>query len=51
MENGFFSTKGNRILGAVALVMAILALASWTILNLSLLSVVLCIAMSYIHSQ
>ncbi len=35
MENGFFSTKGNRILGAVALVMAILALASWTILNLS----------------
>lgn len=35
MNESFFSTKGNRILGAVVLVMGILALASWTILNLS----------------
>lgn len=35
MEQGFFSTKGNRVLGALVLVMVILGLASWIILNLS----------------
>jgi uncharacterized protein len=36
MEQGFFSTKGNRLLGALALVMLIIALASYAILNLTL---------------
>lgn len=35
MEQGFFSTKGNRLLGSIGLVMLILALASYIILNLS----------------
>lgn len=35
MEQGFFSTKANRILGALTLVMVIIALASFSILNLS----------------
>lgn len=35
MEQGFFSTKGNRFLGSLALVMVSLALASFTILNLT----------------
>lgn len=35
MEQGFFSTKGNRVLGAITLVMVILTLASFTILNLT----------------
>lgn len=35
MEQSFFSTKGNRVLGAVTLVMVILALASLIILNLA----------------
>lgn len=35
MEERFFSTKGNRMLGALTLVMVMLALASFTILNLT----------------
>lgn len=35
MDQSFFSTKGNRILGALTLVMVMLALASFTILNLN----------------
>ena len=35
MEASFFSTKGNRILGALTLVMVILTLASLIILNLT----------------